>query len=344
VAMSFYDGGDHPLTTLAWPQNRAEAQMMPLLPHDFVRCVDCGHVYNSKFDYADVPYSDKPNLMFNRGSIWSEHLESVRRIISENLPPNPTVVEIGCGDGHLLRALAESIGSGRFIGFDPNADINDADGLIEGRPMLFDPAEHIDSIKPDLLISRHVLEHLLNPLGFVQALGFAASWAGTPTQLFIEVPCIDRVFAQTRTVDFFYEHNSHFTMKSLHRMLDRCATNVRLVDTSYNGEVLYALADFGVREEQIAFAQQALQFRAETKISRVRLRRQIDDLANSGQSVAIWGGTGKAAAFIHQNGMDADRFPIVVDSDATRRVRLSPERARRFVLPSFFSTIRSTWC
>jgi hypothetical protein len=31
--------------------------------------------------------------------------------------------------------------------------------------------------------------------------------------------------------------------------------------------------------------------------------------------VAIWGGTGKAAAFIHHFGADAERFPLVVDSD-----------------------------
>jgi hypothetical protein len=31
--------------------------------------------------------------------------------------------------------------------------------------------------------------------------------------------------------------------------------------------------------------------------------------------VAIWGGTGKGAAFIHHFGADARRFPLVVDSD-----------------------------
>jgi hypothetical protein len=39
-------------------------------------------------------------------------------------------------------------------------------------------------------------------------------------------------------------------------------------------------------------------------------------LAKSGGIVAIWGGTGKAAAFIHQFDADASRFPLVVDSDS----------------------------
>jgi hypothetical protein len=39
--------------------------------------------------------------------------------------------------------------------------------------------------------------------------------------------------------------------------------------------------------------------------------------------VAIWGGTGKSAAFMHRYGVDAARFPVVVDSD--------PEKVGTFV-------------
>src|SRR5438093_124778 len=97
VAVPFYDGGREPLTTLAWPQSRAEAQAMDRLPLTFVRCVDCGHVYNADFDYAQVPYSKKPNLMFNRGALWARYLESVRDLMLAHLPLRPVVVEVGCG-------------------------------------------------------------------------------------------------------------------------------------------------------------------------------------------------------------------------------------------------------
>src|SRR4029434_11204126 len=58
-------------------------------------------------------------------------------------------------------------------------------------------------------------------------------------------------------------------------------------------------------------------------VSRGTIRRQLTELADSGASVAIWGGTGKAAAFIHQFEADAGRFPLVVDSD--------PDKAGTFV-------------
>ncbi len=324
VAMSFYEGGRRPLATLQWPKSVHDAESMERLPLTFVRCIDCGHVYNADFDYSRVPYSDKPNLMFNKGSLWSEHLERVRELILECLPDSPTVVEIGCGEGHLLRALARACPRGRFIGFDPNAAIDVGDGAVEARTMLFNPAVHLAECRPDLIVSRHVLEHLMNPLGFVQALSFAASWENIATRLFIEVPCIDHVFALGRTSDFYYEHNSHFTSESLKRLLLRCATDVEMIGTGYNGEVVYGLATFHRQESQVAFARDALDFRRRAVDAVARARRELDQLAADGKCIALWGGTGKGAAWINQLELDRHRFPLVVDSDPDKRGTFVP--------------------
>ena len=329
VAVPFFDGGQLPLTTLAWPETPEQARAMKRLPHDFLRCVDCGHVYNAQFNYSEVPYSEKPNLMFNRGILWREHLQAVRDLILSRLPARPLVVEVGCGEGHLLRALAEKRPAGRYIGFDPNGAIDTGDGRIEGRQELFEPQRHLAELKPDLIISRHVLEHLMNPLGFVQALSFAASWEQAPAQLFIEVPCIDGVFQSGRTVDFFYEHNSHFTVQSLTRLLERCSSGVDLVQTGYSGEVVYGLATFRQRSDQTRIARDALSFRDRAQASRETVSADLNRLLATGQTIAIWGGTGKAAAFINQHGLDADRFPFVVDSDPDKAGTCVPGTGQR---------------
>jgi hypothetical protein len=231
------------------------------------------------------------------------------------VPERPVVVEVGCGEGHLLRALASERPQGRYFGFDPSNAVNTGSGLIEGRRALFDPATHLAELRPDLIISRHVLEHLMNPLGFVQAISFAASWQNIETRLFIEVPCIDHVIRLGRTVDFFYEHNSNFTTNSLERLLRRCASEVEVVARSYNDEVIYGIAQFRRREDQVQFATEAVAFGERSIRNRKAMRAEVDKLAESGRRVAIWGGTGKAAAFINQFGLDARRFPLVVDSD-----------------------------
>ena len=314
VAVAFLDSVPQPLATVAWPKSKAEATAMPKLPLAFVRCVDCGHVYNADFDYANVPYSEKPNLMFNRGAGWNRHLERVCDLLLESLPAEPVVVEIGCGEGHLLREMAERRPAGRYIGFDPNAAVNTG-GLFESRNELFLPQVHLAECRPDLVISRHVLEHLVNPLGFLQSLGFAARCLGWTTRVFIEVPCIDRVFESGRTVDFYYEHNSHFTTESFTRMLHRSTAAVELLLPSYNREVICGLVRLGPPVTPVEIARQTREFRTNANEAVTTIRGQLDELAKSGQRIAVWGGTGKAAAFMNRYGVDAERFPLVVDSD-----------------------------
>ncbi len=335
VAVTFYPGGRQPLTTLAWPKSQAEAQGMKRLPLSFVRCVECGHVYNTEFDYQEVPYSEKPNLMFNQGTIWHEHLKQIRNRIKERWPENPVVVEIGCGDGHLLRALKAEIPSGRFIGFDPHSAIETQGGAIEAQAQLFDPMIHLAEYQPHLIISRHVLEHLMNPLGFVQSLAFAANWHGLETQLCIEVPCIDRVFGTFRATDFFYEHNSHFTTHSLTRLLSRSCSKVTLVERGYNDEVLYGFAAIGSKPEQLEYAHEALRFMEQTKVHRTTITEQLNQLYQSGKRIALWGGTGKAAAFINRYGLEASRFPIVVDSDIEKVGTFVPGGGQEIRFPTY---------
>jgi SAM-dependent methyltransferase len=315
VAVGFLDGGKHPLSILAWPASREEAQGMKRLPLDFLRCVDCGHVYNQGFEYDEVPYSEKPNLMFNNGITWGDHLASIRDKILARVPENPVIVEIGCGDGQLIRALADACPSGRYIGFDPSGTLTADRPNIEAHACLFDPAVHLKEFKPDLIISRHVMEHLKNPLAFIQAIAFAATWEGLDTSLFIEVPCIDRVFHTGRTIDFFYEHNSHFTTTSLNRFLSRSSSRVDGIERGYGDEVVYGFARLGGRVDQLTFARDALAFSQRAEAGKTSVQAQLATWLERGKRIAIWGGTGKSSTFINRFELDAERFPCVVDSD-----------------------------
>jgi hypothetical protein len=47
--------------------------------------------------------------------------------------------------------------------------------------------------------------------------------------------------------------------------------------------------------------------------------------------VAIWGGTGKSAACMHHFGVDAARFPLVVDSDPDKVGTFVPGTGQRIL-------------
>lgn len=338
VAVSFFDGGAQPLATLGWPGSAEEAHAMERLPLDFVRCVECGHVFNAAFDYRAVPYSTKPNLMFNRAPGWSQHLETTRQVLLDRLPPAPVVIEIGHGDGHFLNALAAARPEGRYMGFDPHGATTSAREQVDLRPGLFVPARDLAGLKPDLIVSRHVLEHPTNPVGFIQQLSFAAAWAGFSPALFVEVPCIDRALATGRTFDFYYEHNSHFTTDSFRRMLARCGCTIEHLGHGYDREVVYALVRLSARPPQLAHATAALGFRDRAARARDTLRAELRDLAETGETVAVWGGSGTSAAFMGQAGADAERFPLVVDSDRDKVGTFVPGTGQEIRFRDWLST------
>ncbi|MBB5608686.1 SAM-dependent methyltransferase [Janthinobacterium sp. S3M3] len=322
VAAAFFDGGHQALATLGWPASAAEAQAMAPQPHDFVQCPQCTHVWNRAFSYDAIPYQDNPNRMFNMGGIWKGHLADTRDVLLAQLPSSPTVIDIGCGEGHFVRALADARGEqGRFIGFDPNATPETGRG-VEFHARYFQPLQDLPEFAPDALVIRHVLEHLTDPAALVEQMSWAASRSDKECWLFAEVPCIDRVFATGRLADFFYEHMSHFTTKSFRSLMQRAGEVVQLAH-GYDGEVVYALVRLQMPNALREQARRSNAFAAAAQRSRKAIAAQLDSLAASGQRVAIWGGTGKAAAFMHQFGADALRFPLVVDSD--------PDKAGTFV-------------
>ncbi len=288
---------------------------MKRLPHSFVRCTSCGHVYNEDFDYAEIPYQDNPNRMFNRGPIWNAHLRRVRDAILAHVSLTPVVVVVGCGRGELLEALAEVRPGGTYIGFDPQAPRQSEHVNVTYRRELFEPGVHMSELEPEIVVARHVLEHLHDPLSLLQATNIAAEIEGLHSRLFIEVPCIDRCFETGRTADFFYEHYSHFTTQSFTRMLELAGTGVDSIELGYGDEVIFGVARLGGCTEQRDRLASTKRFHDRAAETRRTVRRQLDALWESGKRIALWGGTGKAAMFINANGADANRFPLVVDSD-----------------------------
>jgi hypothetical protein len=108
-------------------------------------------------------------------------------------------------------------------------------------------------------------------------------------------------------------------------MLQRCSASVEEIGHGYNGEVIYGLARLGQngKRHQVSLAKASRAFLHATINGLTTIAEQLHELSISGKRIAIWGGTGKSAAFICRYGLDAKRFPIVVDSD--------PEKVGTFV-------------
>lgn len=98
-------------------------------------------------------------------------------------------------------------------------------------------------------------------------------------------------------------------------MLARGCSEVIEIGHGYDGEVIYGLARLGVPAASVAIAREAHAFLMSANAALATNAEQLAHLHKRGCSVAIWGGTGKSAAFMQRYHVDAERFPIVVDSD-----------------------------
>lgn len=313
IGIPFFFIEPQTLATLAWPMNSTEAQNLQRFPLEFVQCPHCTHIYNKSFVYTDVPYRKNPNRMYNAGYIWSGHLKQTRELVHSILQPGAVVVEIGCGEGHFLRGLSEMMPDRIFLGFDPNTSAESGRGInFEAR--LFDPMQDIPTIQPDVIIVRHVLEHFLEITPLLESIAWCTAHLDKPCHLFAEVPCIEPSVAQSRLADFYYEHVSHFTTLSFLTLMQRIG-EVQTLSHGYNREVVYALVKLQSPGNTKKRAKATHAFFTQIPATVQHTRSKLTEIACSGKHIAIWGGTGKSAAFINLYGLDGQRFPLVVDSD-----------------------------
>ena len=80
--------------------------------------------------------------------------------------------------GTFLKALGDQIGNARLIGFEPGVETANAEKLgLEVYQDYFVAERDLPRFTPDVLICRHVLEHLEAPRDFVAEIGLLVQYA-----------------------------------------------------------------------------------------------------------------------------------------------------------------------
>jgi len=314
-----FNPGPQPLATLGLPANHTDAVEAPRFPMNFVTCAFCGHVFNTEFHEAQVPYTGDSSRMFNSGAEWVRHMDyTIQRI--KGLDIRDMYIDIGCGTGDFDVLLKKAIPTADLLGFEPGIEAE----KITDFPCLRDyfiPMRDLKRYNPGLLICRHVIEHMEAPTEFVGDIAYwAAQYGRDNLYFFVEVPCITNALYSRRLSDFLYEHVSNFTPDSLLRLFETARFSCEWIDLGYNGEVIHAL--FALDAHRIRqLSGRAATFNDEANITLENLWKEAQQI--QGRTV-LWGGSGKSAAFINLFGFNEFRFPFVVDSDPNKVGRFVP--------------------
>lgn len=148
---------------------------------------------------------------------YTDYLRRFAQSVAQAFPRTATILEVGCGDGTLLGLIQEA-GIGDVFGIDPGqparqgaASLPIACGYF---PADLPPAWR--GKKCDLIITRHVLEHVETPREFVAGL---AAHLRPDGQLWIEVPDLASTVRRQIWSNFYQIHCNYFEAPTLDALL-----------------------------------------------------------------------------------------------------------------------------
>jgi SAM-dependent methyltransferase len=148
---------------------------------------------------------------------YTAYLKMFAQSVANTFPPATAILEVGCGDGTLL-GLIQAAGLRDIFGIDPSQPARQNVSALPIASGYF-PADlpaHRRARKYDLIILRHVLEHLETPSEFVATLAGFLKPAG---QLWVEVPDLESAVRRQTWGNFYQIHCNYFEAATLDAML-----------------------------------------------------------------------------------------------------------------------------
>jgi len=291
-------------------------------------CRRCGFIFNSAFDPTlsiyGVDYDNDQNFSerFTAHMRWAS--DRVRRAMATPV----RVLEVGCGQGQFLDMLLGDDPDGMGIGFDPSVRRPSTPRLrFEARYFGAESGAAI-GFEPNLVVSRHVIEHVQHPLTFLKAIRGSLR---DGVRVFLETPCVAHILESGAFWDLCYEHCSYFSAATLAAACERAGFSVSLVEHVFAGQYLWLEARSGTPQERhnppppLASAER---FRARIGALLTHWRAVIEQAALRGR-VAVWGGGTKGASFVQLIDPDGTLIHAVIDINPRKQGRYLPGSGHR---------------
>ncbi len=276
-----------------------------------------GLTVNSKFDENIIDYNASYQNDQSLSPIFKTHMQNVVSILKSSFSKTTRIVEVGCGKGEFLELLDEN-GYFNISGYD--ATYEGLNPKIRRRYLT-----QIDKISADLVILRHVLEHIPNPHAFLQMLNNIFGNA----KIYIEVPEYSWILKNGTFFDITYEHVNYYTEKGLSRHF----TEVDRKDVIFDNQYQYVIASlnnldnltypraYSAQEKWVARDLESL-----FPVLSVAMNR-VDNFSR-GKKLLLWGGATKGVLFAHHAKSISqsvfDRISYCIDINPAKQGKFFP--------------------
>jgi 2-polyprenyl-3-methyl-5-hydroxy-6-metoxy-1,4-benzoquinol methylase len=306
-------------------------------------CRSCGFVYNASFDLELMSYDARYDNTQTCSPEFEQYVEQlVTHLLDESGIRGKTVVEVGCGKGHFIRRLVEFPDSRiNGIGFDPTYVGPDSvhSGRLRFERRFYD--ERAASVGADVVVSRHVIEHVPRPVDLLRSIRQAV--AARPDALIcFETPSVEWILENQVVWDFFYEHCSLFTPASLTRAFEAAGFEVSSVSAVFGDQYMWAEArpsatvEIGAHDPSrlVALAERFADAAAVLKAKWLAaVGRAAASAPNGDRRVAVWGAGAKGVTFANLVDPDATGVHCFIEVNPAKQGKYIPGTGHRIIGP-----------
>jgi ubiquinone/menaquinone biosynthesis C-methylase UbiE len=323
--------------------SREAALVAPVGKLSMCICRSCGFVYNATFDLSRMSYGARYDNTQTCSPEFEQYVERlVSHLVDEAGVRGKTVVEVGCGKGDFIRRLVEHPGSEiTGIGFDPSYIGPDSwhGGKLRFERRFYD--QDAASVPADVVICRHVIEHVPEPLELLKAVRRAVSTRPHALICF-ETPSVEWILENQVVWDFFYEHCSIFTPESLTRAFQTAGFDVQAVSPVFGDQYMWLEAEPSNGAKAESYEPSALVRLAERFAEvasqledkwRAALDRAATSAPNGRKRVGVWGAGAKGVTFANLIDPDATAVCCFIEMNPAKQGKFIPGTGHRVIGP-----------
>jgi SAM-dependent methyltransferase len=303
-------------------------------------CEGCGLIWNTRFDPDVLAYDGTyENSLHFSGEFQRYSRELIERLTRTHDLAGGRVAELGCGKGEFLAQLCETAGC-TGIGFDPSY-AGEAEGRAAGRLSfvreLFGPASDLDGAT--LVVCRHVLEHLEDPVGVLALVRRALG--ESPARLYVEVPSGEYLLREAAIWDVIYPHVTCLTRPALVEILERSGFHPTDYGYSFGGQYLWMEASnipagtSATDGDGGSATTTAIRFGDRLAAKREGWSNRLEHLL-ADRSVVVWGAGAKGTTFLNAI-PTGESVEYVVDVNPRKHGKYIPGTGQRIVAPDTLS-------